>query len=1303
MTRMMKKYSLKFFALAILLTMSAACSGPNNVAPVASLSGPAKIHVEDQASFDCIGSTDSDGLINRCSFDFGDGTPVVEGVRRTSHAYAVAGTYAVTLTVRDSGGATATDALRITVVANNLPIAVLQGPDRGGTGTPLTFTGSDSRDDDGRVVTLVYDFGDGVTVGGTGLQTVIHSYNNAGTYTVSLMVFDDRGDHDQVSHQVEIVDPPANLPPVAILAGPSEGTVDQAVALDGSLSYDPDGTVSNYLYDFGDGTTSAGSGLAQVSHAYLSAGIFTVRLTVTDDGGLLTNTVTRQIAISTIASQNVPPVACFQGAAPVRVDRAIGLDATCTSASGVKMATYRWDYGDGSPLGTARAVSHIYTSAGTYNVALKVVATYADASTAYNTMTAQIVVTANIAPVASLASPSAALVGQAVALDGSLSYDSDGTIVNDVYDYGDGTTAGGAGLLQSSHSYAAAGVYTIQLTVTDDGGLTHTVSRQIAISTVASQNVPPVACFTGPSTLLSNQVATFDATCSVAVNATMTYQFNYGDTSPVGNSRVVTHTYTSTGNYVVSLTVVATYADASTAWNSSTAALSVTDLTVAISTVNPSSGGLAGGDLLTVKGIGFTQTVGTTVTLGGIAVGSLTVVDTNTITFTVPAGIVGSADLVISNANGSTTLPAAYTYNGGSNRAAVSYCPVDATAGSSLGFAAGDVDTIKTTTLPFDLPFFNQVLATGSSVYVATNGYVSFTDTQAKFANATIPSASNPADLVAVFFDDLNIGTGQVYTLTTGSTPNRIWTIEWKNVVDNATQSEKLDFAVSFYEGSGDILMQYNNPSTNGTSSSAQSATIGLQKDATTGVLYSFNSVVPGLAPGGKAIRFAFQNGSYLVSDRATLSASVLSPVTDGLLVRGNPFQIQFSNPLNGLTVTAGTTVKLDNLTAPGAVALNVALSGNKSVLQGYPTAQLTFGDRYKVTVTGVADIFGQRLSSDPALFACGATGVSPAFTTTFIAGPQSMSFSAQIAGGGAPMGVASYLDKNGADTVLVVKDSGRLYTYDSADLNNTVGGANVGNGYEEVAVYRFSTGATAVVADSGARTVDIFDVWTRTSPNLLTSLNPAAGGSKPRGVAIYGSKVFVAEDGNESIIVIDLQTQNEIDTDPNSGGTQPVYVPQGCKPRRVAAVGNWIYATCDGSNNLIRINPTTYTMNVMLLPNGTRTLGVVGSPDGKTLYVGDRNNDAIRVWDVTSNTLRSTITGLTGGVQQENLAITADGIYLFVADSNNGEIAVIDTATAQMVDRYTGLNSPDGITVLSGGYQAVAGDNGSNVLVRVH
>jgi hypothetical protein len=82
-------------------------------------------------------------------------------------------------------------------------------------------------------------------------------------------------------------------PPIAVIAGPSTATTGQIVTFDGSGSTDPDGTITNFSWSFGDGTSGAG---AIVTHTYTTVNTFVVTLTVTDNSGK-TNSTTHSITV----------------------------------------------------------------------------------------------------------------------------------------------------------------------------------------------------------------------------------------------------------------------------------------------------------------------------------------------------------------------------------------------------------------------------------------------------------------------------------------------------------------------------------------------------------------------------------------------------------------------------------------------------------------------------------------------------------------------------------------------------------------------------------------------------------------------------------------------------------------------------------------------------------------------------------------------------------------------------------------------------------------------------------------------
>lgn len=90
-----------------------------------------------------------------------------------------------------------------------------------------------------------------------------------------------------------------NAAPVAVLdVVPGSGDVNTTFSFDGSRSSDSDGSIVSYAWDFGDGANGAG---ASASHQYGVAGNYTVRLTVTDDGGA-TGSATTSVPVSAIAA-----------------------------------------------------------------------------------------------------------------------------------------------------------------------------------------------------------------------------------------------------------------------------------------------------------------------------------------------------------------------------------------------------------------------------------------------------------------------------------------------------------------------------------------------------------------------------------------------------------------------------------------------------------------------------------------------------------------------------------------------------------------------------------------------------------------------------------------------------------------------------------------------------------------------------------------------------------------------------------------------------------------------------------------
>lgn len=137
---------------------------------------------------------------------------------------------------------------------------------------------------------------------------------------------------------------------------------DLSCSFDGTGSSDADGDTLSYSWDFGDGATATGS---TASHTYGTDGSYTVTLTVGD--GTDTGTDSRTVTVSA-ATANEPPTAAFTSSC---TDLGCSFDGTGSSDSDGSIASYAWDFGDGSAASGSTA-SHTYAAGGTYTVTLTV-------------------------------------------------------------------------------------------------------------------------------------------------------------------------------------------------------------------------------------------------------------------------------------------------------------------------------------------------------------------------------------------------------------------------------------------------------------------------------------------------------------------------------------------------------------------------------------------------------------------------------------------------------------------------------------------------------------------------------------------------------------------------------------------------------------------------------------------------------------------------------------------------------------------------------------------------------------------
>ena len=339
-------------------------------AVVAQANGPYAGTVGQAISFSAAGSS---GPISSYAWSFGDGG-TGSGASST-HAYGSPGSYPVTLTVYGSSGQQATDVAQAMVSpaapALSILLSLAKGTYQIGESIVVSYTVSQPayvylcNVDSTGAVTLIFpnyrepnpyvsagshavpgtgyalqvsgptgselliafaatgpissfptSFGSGFPVLGTnstlfrnGVRQTMQTQFPSGSWAEDTLAFTTASG--------------ANQPPTASFTfTPVSPLVGQAVTFSGTGSTDPDGTVVTYAWAFGDGTTGSGP---TVSHSYASGMSYTVRLTVTDNGGA-SAAATQAVSVSSVV---LPPLRAYYA-----FNEASGATARDTSGNG---------------------------------------------------------------------------------------------------------------------------------------------------------------------------------------------------------------------------------------------------------------------------------------------------------------------------------------------------------------------------------------------------------------------------------------------------------------------------------------------------------------------------------------------------------------------------------------------------------------------------------------------------------------------------------------------------------------------------------------------------------------------------------------------------------------------------------------------------------------------------------------------------------------------------------------------------------------------------------------------------------
>ena len=443
------------------------------------------------------------------------------------------GSYTVTMTTIGNSGAVCTfDIDTIITQSINIPTAAFTNnvPCKGAITnfTDASFTGINS---------WSWDLGDGTT---STSQNPTHTYANAGTFNVTLIVSNSSGCFDTIVQPV-VVNP---LPVAAFSTTP----VCTGTATTFTNTSTPN--TSSYSWNYGDNNNNTSTS-ANPSHSYTLAATYNVQLVVTAPGGCK-DSITQAIVV------NANPVPAFT---TTSVCAGTATTFTNTTPANPVVTNWAWDFdNNGTTDNTTASPSYTYPAAGTFTAVLTASTSSVPACTA--TFNALVVVHPN--PVSSFTVTTVCEGAPTVFDNSASSIAAPDNIAFYNWTYGDGNNQSGQ---NPSHTYAACGTYNANLVVVSNNNCTN--SSTVAV-TVNCNPVPlftaPTVCFGFPTVFTSQSAISTGtitnwcwdldgnpATCELPNQAgPLSY------TSPVAGTQNITLTVTSNNGCPKSITLPVT-------------------------------------------------------------------------------------------------------------------------------------------------------------------------------------------------------------------------------------------------------------------------------------------------------------------------------------------------------------------------------------------------------------------------------------------------------------------------------------------------------------------------------------------------------------------------------------------------------------------------------------------------------------------------------------------------------------------------------------------------------------------------
>ncbi len=436
------------------------------------------------------------GALVSCYWEFGDGQ--TSGSIDPAHTYAVPGSFNVSLTVTDTAGCI--NKQMHTIIIADPPTALFDVSAQTCAGSPTSFSvlpsGSGSI-----IASYKWDFGDGgipTVINAPANGNVAHSYTSGNTYAAVLTVRTLQGCEAKSQRIITV-----SQSPVAQFSS-ANSCSGNVVNFNDLSSINSGPPVVNWSWNFDDPSSVGNntSGLKNPSHVFNSPGTYKVMLLVRNSSGC-TDTVYKSVLI------NQKPSVDFDWSVSC-VSAATKFTANTSVTNIASIASYDWDFGDGTSHSTAANPGHNYTVSGTHTVILSVVN--------LNGCTNSISHIINTSP-----QPNAIFSANSSCLGTSTDFTDQSFTSNGVpitgwhWDFGvNSSTNDTSNLKDPSWTYKKLGVYQVKLTVTSQNGCKNTV--------------------TNPSQVFGNPTANFTYSVSPCGNGEVHFQdSSYNKQAPIAS------------------------------------------------------------------------------------------------------------------------------------------------------------------------------------------------------------------------------------------------------------------------------------------------------------------------------------------------------------------------------------------------------------------------------------------------------------------------------------------------------------------------------------------------------------------------------------------------------------------------------------------------------------------------------------------------------------------------------------------------------------------------------------------------